>query len=153
MSERFHILLIEDSRGDVKIIDRALRESSIPHRLTVLHDGARAIEYLEHLREPNCEPALEPDLVLLDLNLPGLDGCEILARVKSDKDLRSIPIVILTTSRRDEDVSQTYLAGANTYIQKPSEFPHYRELVMTLHRYWSETAIRPPRRSPPREKV
>jgi chemotaxis family two-component system response regulator Rcp1 len=146
MDPDFHILLVEDSRADVQIIARALREGNIAHRLTVIPDGQQALDYLTRLRDSTItDAAAEPDLILLDLNLPGLDGCQILTRIKSDPALRTIPVVVLTTSRRDEDVLQTYQAGANTYIQKPAEYPKYRDLVSTLRQYWHETALRPPR--------
>jgi chemotaxis family two-component system response regulator Rcp1 len=148
MQPDFHILLVEDSRADVKIIERALRDGNVDHRLTVIHDGRRALEYLERLQDPDSDAELEPDLILLDLNLPGLDGCQVLTRIKNDPLLRIIPVVVLTTSRRDEDVLQTYQAGANTYIQKPAEYPRYRDLVVTLRQYWHETAIRPSRTRP-----
>ncbi len=145
MAAEFHILLVEDSRTDVQIIERALREANIGHRLTVIPDGRKAIEYLARLSATDVPEDAEPDLILLDLNLPGLDGCQVLTRIKNDQTLRSIPVVVLTTSRSDEDVIQTYQAGANTYIQKPAEYPRYRDLVLTLRQYWLETALRPPR--------
>jgi two-component system, chemotaxis family, response regulator Rcp1 len=148
MRPEFHILLVEDSRADVKIIERALRDGNVEHRLTVIHDGRKALEYLLRLRHPDATDDLEPDLILLDLNLPGIDGCQVLTQIKNDPLLRIIPVVVLTTSRRDEDVLQTYQAGANTYIQKPSEYPHYRDLVLTLQRYWHETALGPRRSRP-----
>ena len=142
MPHDFHILLIDDSAADAKIIERALRESQAPHALTTLRDGRTALEHLRRLRADS-QPV--PDLILLDLNLPGLDGAQVLAELKSDPALRVIPVVVLTTSRRDEDVVQTYRAGANTYIQKPSEYPRYRDLVALLSQYWHETALRVPR--------
>ncbi len=145
MRPEFHILLVEDCRADVKIIERALREGNVGHRLTVIHDGRQALDYLARLRIADAPDDLEPDLILLDLNLPGIDGGQVLARIKGDPHLRIIPVVVLTTSRRDEDVLQTYQAGANTYIQKPSEYPRYRDLVLTLRQYWHETALRAPR--------
>lgn len=144
MRPDFHILLIEDSRADVKIITRALAEGKVPHRLTVLNDGRKALDYFKKLEAPDADEALQPDLVLLDLNLPGLDGCQVLTEIKTHPWLRALPVVVLTTSRRDEDVLQTYQAGANSFIQKPSEYPRYRDLVKTLHTYWHETAVRPP---------
>jgi len=140
----FHILLIEDSRADAKIIERALRESKVAHRLTVIADGRSALEYLFGLRDENIPTNSEPDLILLDLNLPGLDGCQVLTQIKKDPMLRIIPVVILTTSHREEDVLQTYLAGANTYIPKPAEYPSYRDLVATLRNYWVDTALKVP---------
>ena len=146
MQREFHILLIEDSRTDVKIIERALREENVEHRLTVIPDGRQALDYLLRLQDPDSPEGAYPDLILLDLNLPGLDGCQVLTRIKNDPDLRPIPVVVLTTSPREEDVLQTYQAGANTYIQKPSEYPRYRDLMLTLRQYWRETALLPPRR-------
>jgi two-component system, chemotaxis family, response regulator Rcp1 len=144
MPSKFHILLVEDSRTEVKIIERALREGNIEHRLTVIPDGRQALDYLLQLHHSVEPEEMEPDLVLLDLKLPGIDGCQVLSTIKSDPFLRTIPVVVLTTSHREEDVLETYQAGANTYIQKPSEYPRYRDLVMTLRQYWQETALRPP---------
>ena len=114
------------------------------HRLTVIPDGRTALDYLFGLRDESVPADHEPDLILLDLNLPGLDGCQVLTQIKSDPFLRMIPVVILTTSHREEDVLQTYLAGANTYIPKPAEYPSYRELVATLRHYWVDTALKVP---------
>ena|SRR5436305_543551 len=144
MRPEFHILLVEDSRADAKIVARALTEAAIPHRLTVLHDGRQALHYLSRLNSPDAPEGHQPDLILLDLNLPGLDGCQVLSEIKLHPLLRSIPVVILTTSRRDEDILQTYQAGANSFIQKPAEYPRYRELVKTLHVYWHGTSLLPP---------
>jgi two-component system, chemotaxis family, response regulator Rcp1 len=141
----FHILLIEDSRADAKIIERALREGDIAHRLTVIPDGRHALDYLFGLRDEPIQTNREPDLILLDLNLPGLDGCQVLTQIKTDPYLRIIPVIILTTSHRDEDILQTYQAGANTYIPKPTEYAHYCELVATLRDYWVDTALKVPR--------
>jgi CheY-like chemotaxis protein len=140
----FHILLIEDSRADAKIIERALRESAVAHRLTVIADGRVALDYLFGLKDVSNPADQEPDLILLDLNLPGLDGCQVLTQIKADPCLRMIPVVILTTSHREEDVLRTYQAGANTYVPKPAEFASYCELVSTLRHYWMDTALRVP---------
>ena len=148
MHPDFHILLIDDSQADARIIERALREANVQHRLTVIHDGRRALDYLRRLHEPATPDDREPDLILLDLNLPGIDGNQILAEIKLDPYLKTIPVVILTTSRREEDVVSTYQAGANTFIQKPAEFPRYRDLVITLRAYWHETALKAPRNRP-----
>lgn len=140
-----HILLVEDSQADVTIIERALREKSVPHRLTVVGDGRHAVDYLINLRDNPAVPDQEPDLILLDLNLPKLNGQQVLEQIKSDPRLRMIPVVILTTSVREEDIEQTYQAGANTYIPKPSDYPSYCELVETLRDYWLHTAALAPR--------
>jgi CheY-like chemotaxis protein len=140
----FHILLIEDSRADAKIIERALRETAVEHRLTVIADGRQALDYLFGLKDENTPAQDDPDLILLDLNLPGLDGCQVLTQIKNDPCLRMIPVVILTTSHREQDVLKTYQAGANTYIPKPAEYPSYCELVATLRHYWADTALKVP---------
>jgi chemotaxis family two-component system response regulator Rcp1 len=140
----FHILLVEDSRTDAKIIERALRESEVEHRLTVIPDGRLALDYLFDLRDERISPDHQPDLILLDLNLPGLNGCQVLSQIKQDAFLRMIPVVVLTTSHREEDVLQTYMAGANTYIPKPAEYPSYCDLVATLRHYWVDTALKVP---------
>ena len=113
--------------------------------MTVIPDGKHALDYLFSFRDDALSTDREPDLILLDLNLPGMDGCQVLTRIKSDPFLRMIPVVIFTTSNREEDILQTYLAGANTYIPKPDEYPRYRELVATLEHYWVETALKVPR--------
>ncbi|WP_435010494.1 response regulator [Tundrisphaera lichenicola] len=145
MSPDFQILLIDDSVPDAKIIGRALIEAGVPHRLTVIHDGRQALDHLRNLRDPALSTDREPDLILLDLNLPGIDGIQILTEIKNDFHLKLIPVVVLSTSRRDEDVLSTYRAGANTFIQKPAEFPRYIDLVLTLRGYWHQTALRLPR--------
>ena len=148
MSHDFHILLVDDSPTDVKIIERALRESGVQHRLTVMHDGTDALEYMVRARDSEFYEQEIPDLILLDLNLPGIDGGQVLLVIKNDPELRSIPVVVLTTSRRDDDVSRIYANGANTFIEKPSEYPRYCDLVSMLDLYWREVAVPPPRRRP-----
>ena len=123
------VLLIEDNPADVDLIIEAL-------------------DHLLRLRDPATPAGAEPDLILLDLNLPGLDGGQVLAQIKADPYLRALPVVVLTTSRREEDIVASYLAGANTCIQKPAEYPRYRELVQLLRDYWQETALRPPHDRP-----
>jgi chemotaxis family two-component system response regulator Rcp1 len=137
-------MLIEDSRADAKIIERALREGAVPHRLTVIPDGRQALDYLSGLLDETSDPAREPDLILLDLNLPGLDGHQVLDRIKSDARLRILPVVVLTTSCREEDVIRTYQAGGNTHIPKPAEYARYREVVAALRTYWLDTALKIP---------
>ncbi len=121
----------------------AFRESGNAYRLTVISDGRHALEHLFGLRDDGIA-ANQPDLILLDLNLPGLNGCQVLTQIKNDPYLRLTPVVVLTTSHREEDILETYMAGANTYIVKPAEYPSYRELVATLRQYWMNTALRVP---------
>jgi chemotaxis family two-component system response regulator Rcp1 len=138
------ILLVEDNPADIKITERALRESGVPVELLVVRDGQEAVEYL--LRQgPHATDASwrSPDLILLDLNLPRLTGREVLDRVRSTPHLRAVPVVVLTTSRRQEDVHQLYAAGANTYIEKPHDFARFIEVLRTIRSYWLETAVLP----------
>ncbi len=145
MPRDFHILLVDDSASDAHLIERALLEGGQDFRLTILRDGHAALAYLRGLKEPGVAVEGGPDLVLLDLNLPGLDGSQVVAAIKSDPALRPIPVVVLSTSGREEDVIQTYRAGANTFIRKPDEYPRYRDLVAVLRLYWHETAMPGPR--------
>jgi CheY-like chemotaxis protein len=139
------ILLVEDNPADVKITQRALRESGVPVDLIVVRDGQEAVEYLlregSHAESPGWR---SPDLILLDINLPRMTGREVLERVRGTPNLRTVPVVVLTTSRRQEDVQQMYAAGANTYIEKPQEFHRFVQVLQTIHRYWLDVALLPP---------
>jgi two-component system, chemotaxis family, response regulator Rcp1 len=139
-----HIMLIDDSRADAKIVERALREGTVPHRLTVIPDGRQALDYLFGLLDEPADPARQPDLILLDLNLPGLNGHQVLDRIKSDPRLRILPVIVLTTSSREEDVVETYRAGANTYIPKPPEYAGYCSVISAVRTYWLDTALKVP---------
>lgn len=143
MPSPFHIWLIEDSPTDAKIIARALTEDDPDHTLTILPEGRLAISCLDRLRSSAGESEGWPDLILLDLNLPGLDGLELLTQIKSDPALKPIPVVVLSTTQQEHEVWTAYQAGANTFIQKPADYARYRELVATLRQYWKNTALRP----------
>jgi CheY-like chemotaxis protein len=145
MKQLHTILLVEDNPADIKITQRALRESELSVELVVVRDGQQAVDYL--LRQgayADDESWRVPELILLDLNLPRLTGREVLERVRSTPLLRSVPVVVLTTSRRREDVQEVYAAGANTYIEKPQDFHRFVEVLRTIHRYWLDTALLPP---------
>jgi CheY-like chemotaxis protein len=139
------ILLVEDNAADIKITQRALRESASHVQLIVVRDGQEAVEYLlrqgSHAQDGSWR---RPDLILLDLNLPRLTGREVLERIRSTADLKSVPVVILTTSRRAEEIQDLYAAGANTYIEKPQDFARFVEVLQTIQRYWLDTALLPP---------
>jgi CheY-like chemotaxis protein len=139
------ILLVEDNPADIKITERALRESGLPVELLVVRDGQEALDYLLRLG-PHAEDARwrSPDLILLDLNLPGLTGREVLEKIRATPALRAVPVVVLTTSRRLEDVQEMYAAGANTYIEKPQNFSRFVQVLQTIQRYWLDTALLPP---------
>ena len=139
------ILLVEDNPADIKITQRALRQSAMPVELLVVRDGQEAVDYLlrqgEHAGAPSWR---SPDLILLDLNLPRLNGREVLERIRATPALKAVPVVVLTTSRRHEDVQEMYAAGANTYIEKPQDFDRFVQVLETIQRYWLETALLPP---------
>ncbi len=145
MKASHSILLVEDNPADVKITQRALREGGLPVDLLVVRDGQEAVEYL--MRQGTYEAQSDwrvPDLILLDINLPRLNGLQVLERIRSTPALRTTPVVVLTTSRRQEDVQQMYAAGANTYIEKPQDFNRFVQVLQTIQRYWLETALLPP---------
>jgi chemotaxis family two-component system response regulator Rcp1 len=139
------ILLVEDNPADVIITNRALRESGLAVELVVVRDGQEAVDYLLRQGAHQDAPARTPDLILLDVNLPRMTGREVLQRIRSTPSLEPVPVVVLTTSNRQEDIDQMYRAGANTYIQKPQEFTRFVEVLQTIHRYWLGTALLPPR--------
>jgi chemotaxis family two-component system response regulator Rcp1 len=140
------ILLVEDNPADVKITQRALRDNGSPVDLLVARDGQEAVEYLlrqgAHADDPEWRI---PDLILLDLNLPRLTGRQVLERIRNTPALRSTPVVVLTTSRRQEDIQEMYAAGANTYIEKPQDFNRFVQVLQTIQLYWLDTALLPPR--------
>lgn len=139
--EDIAVLLAEDDEDDVRLTQRAFRKGKILNKLYVVHDGEEAMEFLQHqgrYSEPNQAP--RPGIILLDLNMPRMDGREVLRRIKSDKNLSSIPVVVLTTSDQKPDVRQCYKNGANSFITKPVEFDKFLEAVTTLGKYWLSIA-------------
>lgn len=138
------ILLVEDNPADVKITQRALRESGLAVELIVARDGEEAVDYL--LRQGVFAKGewRRPDLILLDLNLPKITGQEVLQRIRQTPHLRTVPVIALTTSRRAEEIHQTYASGVNTYIEKPQDFQRFVQVMQTIHRYWLEMALLPP---------
>jgi CheY-like chemotaxis protein len=135
------ILLVEDSPGDVGLTIEALKEAKINNNLSVVEDGEKAMEFLHRRGEYVSAP--KPDLILLDLNLPRKNGREVLQEVKADPLLRRIPIVILTTSRSDEDIIRAYDLHANCYISKPVDFEKFMEVVKSIEDFWL-TVVRLP---------
>jgi two-component system, chemotaxis family, response regulator Rcp1 len=125
-SRSLKILLVEDSAGDVRLIREALKESPISVQVIVAHDGVEAMDYL-HQAELGL--ALRPDMVLLDLNLPRKNGREVLAEIKGSPHLRQIPVLVMTSSRSEEDIDDAYSLNANCYITKPSDLEDYVDVV------------------------
>jgi two-component system, chemotaxis family, response regulator Rcp1 len=129
-----HILLVEDSPSDVAMTTAALREGRIANELHVVSDGAAAMSFVRH--EGRYSEAPRPDLVILDLNLPKMDGREVLEQIKSDDDLKVIPVVVLTTSSSDEDIVRSYRLQANSYVTKPVGLEPFLAAVRGIEDFW-----------------
>ena len=130
------ILMADDDVDDRDLAREALAESRVLNDLHAVNDGAELLEYVRHEGRYTAENAPRPDLILLDLNMPKIDGREALQALKNDPKLRSIPVVILTTSRAEEDVVRSYDLGANSFISKPVTFAGLVEVMRELGRYW-----------------
>ena len=136
------ILLVEDNPGDADLAREALADSKLNNNLSVVMDGEEAMAYLR--RDGKYADAPRPDLVLLDLNLPKKDGREVLAEIKADGDLKRIPVVILTTSRAEEDVLKSYNLHANCYITKPIDLNQFLKVVKSIEDFWLSIVVLPP---------
>jgi two-component system, chemotaxis family, response regulator Rcp1 len=134
VGDGIHILLVEDNPGDVRLTREALRGARVANDLQVVGDGEEAIEYLR--RRGRYVDAPRPDIILLDLNLPRLDGREVLIDIKSDPDLAKIPIIVLTSSSAERDIQSAYELHANCYISKPVDFTEFIEAVRSLEGFW-----------------
>ena len=137
------ILMVEDDPGDVRLTREALKGSKLLHSLEVVDDGAAALDYLRKVGP--YEHAVRPDIVLLDLNLPKKDGREVLAAMKQDPALRTIPVVILTTSQAEEDVLRAYNLSANCYVTKPVDFDQFMRIVRAIEEFWLNVVTLPPK--------
>jgi CheY-like chemotaxis protein len=133
-AESIEVLLVEDDPGDVLLIEEAFEFNKVRNNLSVVSDGVEALAYLR--REGRYTDARRPGLVLLDLNLPRKDGREVLAEVKEDAELRSIPVVVLTTSKAEEDVLRSYDLHANAYVTKPVDFDRFIEVVRQIDEFF-----------------
>ena len=138
------ILLVEDSPEDVLLTREALKDATIDHELHVAGDGREAMAFLR--REPPHEDAPRPDLVLMDLNLPGMDGRQVLAAIKTDPRLQLIPVVVLTTSVSESDLLNAYENSANAYVRKPVNLDRFIEVVRQIDNFWLDVATLPPQR-------
>jgi len=136
------ILLVEDNPGDADLAREALESSKMRNDLHVVEDGVQAMQFLR--KEGPYTGAGRPDLVLLDLNLPRMDGREVLKKIKSDPDLKRIPVVILTTSKADEDILRSYDLHANCYITKPIDFGQFVKVVKSIEDFWISIVVLPP---------
>ena len=128
------VLLVEDSPGDVRLTQEAFRDANMAIRLHVASDGVEAMSFLR--REGAYAKSPRPDLILLDLNLPKMDGREVLAHIKADDNLRTIPTVILTTSESEADIVHSYQLQANCYLSKPVQLDAFESLVKSINDFW-----------------
>ena len=135
------ILLVEDNPGDAELAREALAESKLANRLETVEDGEEAMEYL--LQQGKYKNAVRPDLILLDLNLPKKDGREVLAEIKTHEELKRIPVVVLTTSKDEEDVLKAYNLHANCYITKPIDFTQFIKVVKSIEDFWLSIVVLP----------
>jgi two-component system response regulator len=138
MNRKDHIiLLVEDNDDDVELALRAFNKSGIPNEIVVASDGERALDYL-FATGAHCgrDPAAMPQVVLLDLKLPGMNGLEVLRRLRADERTKLLPVVVLTTSNEQQDVIGSYCLGANSYVRKPVDFAQFVEAARQLGLYW-----------------
>jgi CheY-like chemotaxis protein len=139
------VLLVEDNPRDVRLTQRAFVQTGLSHELRVVRDGDEALMYLRRegvYQDPSTSP--RPDVILMDLNLPRMSGHEVLDCLKQDTRFKQIPVIVLTTSGRPDDVRLAYEAGANAYLLKPVEFARFTDIMAQLGKFWLETVELPP---------
>lgn len=129
-----HILLVEDNEGEIQLISEALAGSSLSSSVSVVRDGRQAIDFVR--RKGVYSSAKKPDVILLDIGLPEINGMHVLCEIKRDAVLRSIPVIMLTGSSTNSDIIDCYRNHANCFITKPADFDHYRDLVSVIEDYW-----------------
>lgn len=137
------ILLVEDNPGDVRLAREALKESKVRNNIFVVEDGVEAMKFLR--RQGKYEDKPRPDLILLDLNLPRKSGREVLAEVKSDDNLKRIPVCVLTVSRDEQDIIRAYNLHANCYITKPLDFEQFMNITKSIEEFWLTIVKLPPK--------
>ncbi|MEU6077143.1 response regulator [Micromonospora sp. NPDC047074] len=137
------ILVVDDDPGDVLMIEEALADSDVDKVIDVVNDGQEAMEFLR--REGRHVDARRPDVILLDLNMPRMDGRQVLGEVKGDEDLRTIPIVVLTTSNADTDILGSYTLQANAYVTKPIDLDDFNDVVQRIDEFFGRVVVLPKR--------
>jgi two-component system, chemotaxis family, response regulator Rcp1 len=143
VNESIDILIVEDNPGDARLIREALNESEVYNNLYIVSDGVEAMGFLRN--EGRFSDAPQPDLIILDLNLPRKDGREVLAEIKSDEKLMQIPVVIMTISQAEEDILNTYKLHANCYISKPIDLNEFIRVIKSIEEFWFSVVKLPPK--------
>lgn len=146
LTRPIEILYVEDDPGDALLTEQMMAQVKILVNLTIVGDGADALKYLKKQGQHTDRP--RPDLILLDLNLPGMSGREILAEIKQDPDLKPIPVVVLTTSDADEDILKSYALGASCYVKKPVGLEAFSQVVAQIENFWFTIVKFPPKPLP-----
>ncbi len=141
------VLMIDDDEDDCVLVQDAFKENRFANEVRCLKDGSEAMDFLLHKGRYQKEKKENPGLILLDLNMPGMDGRQMLKEIKSIPHLRAIPVVILTTSKEEQDILRTYNLGANSYITKPVTFQKLVEVVKSLGKYWFDIVELPSKRT------
>ncbi|WP_036481395.1 response regulator [Myxosarcina sp. GI1] len=139
--KKLHILLVEDSASDTMLIRRSLQKSNLDYSLYCVEDGEKAIAFLR--RQGDYKQAVRPDLIILDLNLPRLDGREVLAEIKNDSVLKRIPVIVMTTSSSEQDIVHSYDLHANCYIVKPFDVHDFMQIADLVEQFWLRTVALP----------
>ena len=139
------ILLVEDNPGDIRLTKEAMKEAKIINNLNVVEDGVEALAYLR--KKGKFKDANRPDLILLDINLPKKNGREVLAEIKQDKNLKQIPVIILTISKAEEDIIKTYELHANCFITKPVDMDQFIKVVKSIEYFWFSIVKLPPNKN------
>ena len=141
LDRSIEILLVEDNPGDARLAEEAIREAQVRNNLSWVMDGVEAMTFLR--KEGKHQQAPRPDLILLDLNLPRKDGREFLAEIKKDEELKRIPVIVLTTSEAEEDISRSYRLKANCYITKPAQLHQFVNVIRSIEEFWFKVARLP----------
>jgi chemotaxis family two-component system response regulator Rcp1 len=141
LSKPVDLLLVEDNPADIRLTQEALRDAPMPVNLSIAMDGIEALEFLH--KTGKYENAQRPDLILLDLNLPRKNGGEVLSDIKSDPDLKRIPVLVMTTSKEPQDIEKAYSLNANCYIAKPIQLDDFMGVVQSIESFWLQTVILP----------
>jgi len=144
MTRKLQLLLVEDSEADARLIKEVMKDQNVAVDISVVRDGEEAMSYL--YKQDGYENASRPDLIILDLNMPKKDGREVLAELKANGDLQSIPVLILTTSNSDEDILKSYKLNASCYITKPMDLDKFTDIVKSLDQFWFANVRFPLRR-------